>query len=687
MKKNLLFYLMALVFCWNTAEAQVYSGYLQEGFEGATFPPTDWQTANPLGTAQWTRSTGEHHSGAASAYMIYQLAGGEDWLITPKFEVVATDKVTFWMLLDFQGYAPDELSVRVSTTTAAPASFTTAILTLAEGTNYPANATTWYPYEVSLAAYAGQQIYIAFKHSDTNGDGLYLDDIAIGTQPANDVTVQSFDGPAIIGATGTTPMVTVKNNGSAVQTFDVTATGAGGYSSTMTVTGLAANTTQQVTFANWLPPAAGVHTLTVTATLAGDVNLTNNTLTKDYTLYTSFPNNGWVAKAALPAGRFGLAVAAKANATNDAASLFAIAGSDSVANTPLNQMFAEPAGTWATMAPMPAARSQVSAMVVGDKIYVPGGYSGSFTPSNVLYIYDIPTNTWSTGATLPTAVGDYAIAKYNDTHIYVVGGYNGTADVNLVQVYDIAANTWAQATPKTGTASAGLRGGIANGKIVTAGGYSQVVGAPINEPQIGQINASNPLDITWTALPAMPFGAAGRLGGGAMGERVYFTGGDPLGDGATALAATYAYNVTTSAWEVGPAKTTGVSNICNFAPVQVGGHNYMIAVGGYTGSAFSTANEWLDLGEVQLGTNEVSQKAFVSIYPNPSSSQVSVTLTDFSGYSNVKLAVYDMNGRKIADQLLTAETTTVDVTSYASGVYVFHITSDKGMVTKQVVKQ
>jgi len=764
--------------------AQVYSGYLLQGFEGATFPPTDWQVQSVLGAAQWVRNTTDFHSGAASAYMVYQAAGGDDYLISPKFAAVATDKVTFWMKLDFQGYPPDELTVRVSTTTSDVAAFTNVILTLSEGVNYPPDGDFWYPFEASLAAYAGQEIYVAFRHTNTDGDGLYLDDIGIGTLPANDVTVVSIDNAGLIAAPGITPQVTVRNSGAAAQTFNVTVTSTDGYTATLPVTALAAGETQQVTFGNWLPATEGTYTLTATATLATDTNLSDNTLTKDFTVYPSFPAEGWLTKTAMPGGRWAHAGAAKANAAGTDASVYSITGNDGTfLATTANQSYTESAGTWATLAVTPAARQQIGAQVVGDKIYMPGGYAASFVPSNVFYIYDIPTNTWSTGPTLPTAVGDYAIGTYNDNFIYVIGGYNGTSDVNTVQVYDIFANTWTAGTSKSGTAVAGLRGGIANGKIIVAGGYSQTVGGTVNEAQIGTIDPLDPYSITWAALSPMPYGTTSRFAAGAMLDRVYFTGGDPTGAGTIALTNTFAYNVTTGAWELGPSKPTGVSNVHSFSPVMMNGRGYLVSTGGYNGSAVTTVNEWLDLGvlcSLTVSTDPVDQvateggnasftvvsadatgfqwqvsndngvtwtnvtnggtaplyagattetlmldgvvaansglsfravlsqgasctlnsasadltvtlategftAAMVNVYPNPASSSVSITLPNMS-YQNMNVAVYDVNGRTILQKSITGQTTVVDISALASGVYVFRISGDNSVVVKQVIK-
>ncbi len=151
-----------------------------EGFESTTFPPTGWRAVNVVGTVVWTRTTSQYHSGAASAFVNYDCGsgGGLDWLITPQWSIMSGDSLVFWLRTNDAGYIPDSLAVRVSTTDTALASFTTRILYCAEGVNYPP-ASTWKRFAASLNAFAGQNIYIGFKHGDDCGDGIFLDDIAV----------------------------------------------------------------------------------------------------------------------------------------------------------------------------------------------------------------------------------------------------------------------------------------------------------------------------------------------------------------------------------------------------------------------------------------------------------------------------------------------------------------------------
>ena len=150
---------------------------LDEGFTMALFPPADWQAVNVAGDNVWIRSTGQYHSSPASAFINDDSPYGEDWLITPKLFISSGDSIEFWLRPDYIGNT-DSLCVRVSTTDSSISSFTTRILYLADGNGYPTTY-TWQRYSVSLNDYAGQQIFIGFKHANAGGDGIYLDDISI----------------------------------------------------------------------------------------------------------------------------------------------------------------------------------------------------------------------------------------------------------------------------------------------------------------------------------------------------------------------------------------------------------------------------------------------------------------------------------------------------------------------------
>jgi len=591
-------------------------GYLVEGFEG-TFPPADWSVINVLGPSYtWAKSTAQAHSGVASALIRYDAVagGGQDWLITPKRDIESGDSLIFWMRLAYSGYQPDSLSVKVSITDSNTASFTNTILLLREGTNYPPNSNTWYRYAVSLNSYAGLSIFIAFKHFNADGDGLYIDDVVIGTPPANDVGTVSIDNSVGIQAGKFVPLATVKNFGTAANTFNVTITAsAGGYSSTKSVTSLASGSSIQVAFDSLDVSIGGAYQLTAYTQLVTDADRTNDTARKTITSYETFThsNSPWMSSTPLPLARW--AHGTVFYETNDTGYVYLISGADgSFANTVINNRYNLVTGVWDVIAPIPAARTQISAIATKGKIFVPGGYGGSFSPVNRMDIYDIATNTWSTGTNMTQAVGDYAIGLYGDSLIYVIGGYTGSGDVNLVQIYNVNTNTWSAGTPKTGNSCAGLRGGIVDNKIIIAGGYSQVLARELDDVVIGTIDITNPDIISWTASSPYPGGTVGRFGAGVptithletdqLSPRyVLFAGGDPNGQGTSVKNDSWAYDFTVNQWKIGPTMLTGVSNISQLAGVLANDTVYMYVGGGFNSVTVVTDFEYINLGaEAQL---------------------------------------------------------------------------------------
>ncbi|MDQ3110973.1 MAG: choice-of-anchor J domain-containing protein [Bacteroidota bacterium] len=648
---------------------QAISGYYQQGFEAVTFPPAGCRVENVAGpTYTWARSTAQAHLSTASAFIRYDAAagGGLDWMMMPRFQVTAiTDSIVFWMRLAFVGYQPDSLCIKVSTTDSLSTSFTTTLLKLREGTNYPANTTTWYRYAVSLQAYNGQQIYLAFKHYNVDGDGLYVDDISIGTPPAADITTTAMISPtATVGTGSIVPQGTFKNVGTATQTFNVTTTiNPGGYTATTSVGPLAPNATTNASFAPWIA-TGGTYTVKMFSDLVGDANRGNDTLTLIVTVVPGFQEFGWDVMTAMPSGRWatGPVFAKQCVSSTDTGFIYLISGADAAfANSTLNLRYNTVTGVYSTMAAIPSSRLQITPVHINGKIYVIGGYSAGFTADNANQIYDIATNTWSTGAVMPTAVGDYAAASYNDSLIYYVCGYSGV-DQNLVQIYNTYTNTWATGTPKTGAAVAGCRMGISGNKIVFTGGYSQTLAATQSAALLGTINPATPNVITWTSLPNYPAGPAGRHGAGTAFEDnglVYFAGGDPNGQGTQAMNAVYAYNTIANQWEVGTNMPVGVSNINSLAGVLSNDSLYMVTMGGYNGAAVVASNHWLNIGDA----------APLPTLQNDTSmcTGSSIMLNAYNGQSYSWSPAGSLNNATIATPTSTATATTTYTVTMSKG--------------------
>lgn len=506
------------------------------------------------------------------------------------------------------------------------------------------------------------------------------------TIAANDAAVKSIDVRTSVGTGVQIPKATFLNNGLSTQTFSVTMDITGGYSSTKTVSSLAFNQTQQVSFDPWTPGATGSYTITVYSQLASDSDLSNDTLIKSATAYNELPNYGWANKAQATFATFGTASAfvPSVNAPVDSGYLFSAGGSDLSIIQPKNERFDAVVNSWSAATDMPLGMYQFSMQSVQHKMYAIGGYTGGFVPSATNYIYNPQTNSWTSGTAMPQPVGDYAADVYNDSLIYFVGGYDGTADVNVVQIYNPLTDSWTTGTPKPGTAASGLRGGIYNNNIIVTCGYSQILQGAIDETWLGQIDPANPSIISWQAIAPYPGGTMTRFAGGSIFKNslpyILFTGGDPTGGGVEVRDDVWAYDLNNSEWLIGPPKPTACSNVSNFTGIVNNDSLYMAVVGGYDGITTTAANEWLNLGPSPfVGVKELNSQLIVSVSPNPVSDVVTVQMP--LPLEKATLTVFDLKGRMVKVIQANGNKIHIDVREFDNGVYVLKLADKKNSST------
>ncbi|MCH7479956.1 MAG: hypothetical protein IIC79_01050 [Chloroflexi bacterium] len=150
---------------------------------------------------------------------------------------------------------------------------------------------------------------------------------------------------------------------------------------------------------------------------------------------------------------------------------------------------------WQTLARMQHARSEMPAVVLAGKIYVPGGFQqtdGNVSASAAFEVYDPGSNAWSALAGMPTARHHLMAAGHND-RIYVFGGIDFSGAVtDTAWRYDPADDIWSQL--------ANIPVPIAAGAAVSLGDYIYLV-AGIPD---GTINLRyQPATDTWTQMAPM----------------------------------------------------------------------------------------------------------------------------------------------------------------------------------------
>lgn len=154
---------------------------LEEGFEGEVFPPAGWAMLDEDGDGNlWFAYAAENsaHTGTRSAASASWFDGSaltpDNWLMTPALNIENDSyMLEFYVGAQDPDWAEEKYAVLISTTDTDPASFTSVWEeTLADG--------EWHMREVDLTDYAGEQIYIAFRHYDVT-DMFYIkiDDVKV----------------------------------------------------------------------------------------------------------------------------------------------------------------------------------------------------------------------------------------------------------------------------------------------------------------------------------------------------------------------------------------------------------------------------------------------------------------------------------------------------------------------------
>ena len=222
MRKNLLFTLLVMLMLPWAAKAQV--PVFQENFNGGTIPTTwtiidgdgdgfTWQTSSQtFTTAQGHNSTDcaisgsyDHNTGT----VLYP----DNWLITPAITLGAGGgSLSFYVNAQDNAYPAEHYGVYVSTTSATDTSSFT--LLYQETIIATRTQSAWVQHTIDLTAYAGNTIYVAFRHFDCH-DQFYLnlDDIvvtSVSSDPIISVSSQSVDlGYCILGDTTSPFTITV----------------------------------------------------------------------------------------------------------------------------------------------------------------------------------------------------------------------------------------------------------------------------------------------------------------------------------------------------------------------------------------------------------------------------------------------------------------------------------------------
>ena len=276
----------------------------------------------------------------------------------------------------------------------------------------------------------------------------------------------------------------------------------------------------------------------------------------------------WEPRAQLPTprGRFALAKYDRR--------LYAISGLSNQGWTDRVEAYDPSEDIWVRVAPKPMAVANVSAAVVGERVYVPGGLLADNHLTDVVEIYDPVADTWTQGPSLPQPLCAYGVAASDDA-LYLFGGWDGKDYLDAVLRLDLQRGVWEQvATLATPTGFAG---------VASVGDLFYLLGGFDGERSLATCTSFSP-DLAlagqdpWVTHSPMRAGRAGH-GVALVGETIYVIGGGWQEN----LDFNESYDVSDDAWTTFPTPLSGQWKTLGAAPISSQAGDLIVAVGGWHG--------------------------------------------------------------------------------------------------------
>lgn len=258
--------------------------------------PATWSRYNPDNNIAWElfSTTGHGNTMYVNCYD-YENEGAIDRLITPIFDLTSAPVAFLKFDRAYASYSSsnqDRLRVLVTTVCDFNSTSTeifnlagTALATAPQTTsNFVPTASQWETTSLSINAFIGNKIQIAFEVVNGWGNNVYMDNVVVSTDQLVDLALLSVESPGPVTCLASpTPQVRLKNLGSVTITnFTIQATINNQVQAAQTISDAALGAGEEKVFAlNPLPLLSGNNTIVYTISNPNglpDANSLNNTL-------------------------------------------------------------------------------------------------------------------------------------------------------------------------------------------------------------------------------------------------------------------------------------------------------------------------------------------------------------------------------------------------------------------------
>jgi DNA-binding CsgD family transcriptional regulator len=228
------------------------------------------------------------------------------------------------------------------------------------------------------------------------------------------------------------------------------------------------------------------------------------------------PPPRWQEGALVPTPRQGLAAVAYENL------IYTIAGENEQGVTGALESYDPEKDSWTPLSPKPVPVTEVGAVVIGGKIYVPGGRTASGSLTDALDVYDPREDRWEKGPPLPASLSGYALAAF-EGKLYLFGGWDGGSVQDTVYEFDPDEQEWSErASMRTARSFAGAA--EANGKIYVFGGFDGKGPLAVNEIYQPDLDHAQAASSAWTEGPPLPEPRYG-MGVASVADIIHVFGG------------------------------------------------------------------------------------------------------------------------------------------------------------------
>lgn len=280
---------------------------------------------------------------------------------------------------------------------------------------------------------------------------------------------------------------------------------------------------------------------------------------------TSFPQplspnlvtKRWTVQTSMPAPRKGMG----SIEYND---LFYIFGGETSQGVDGKLLLYDPLkNTWKTLQDKPTPVTDIHAVLLGEKIYIPGGRMKNGLETDTLEVYDPRQDSWETKASMPTALSAYAIAAF-EGRLYLFGGISNGKFSSEVFSYDPQEDQWQERSPlDVPRAYAGAA--ALNGKILIIGGFDGKNPLQLNQAYFPNREANG--ENAWENYQAL-LDKRYAMGVTQLAGIVFLIGG--IGEDQKSVDSTLQYNSPTDQWVA-----------LDTPPLSVGAHNAILTSGNF----------------------------------------------------------------------------------------------------------